>query len=126
MLTVSRSENVEEWVLDYGCSFHMSPNREWFQEFEAGELETVYMGNNNACKVQGIRSIVLSLDNGKSVKLTRVRYIPELKRNLISLGTLDELGCCYKAEDGCLNVYKNKNLVLKGVKRNGLYILCGN
>lgn len=67
----------------------------------------------------------MTLNNGRLVMLTRVRYIPELKRNLISLGTLDESGCCYKAENGCLNVYRNNSIVLKGIKRNGLYILYG-
>lgn len=80
-------------------------------------------GNNNACKVQGVGSISLRMNNEKVVKLTKVRYIPDLKRNLISLGTLDESGCCYKAKNGCLNVYKGNSIVLSRV--NGLYILSG-
>ena len=107
------NDTGEEWMLDSGCSFHMSPRRDWFQEFENVDNETVYMGNNNACRVRGIGTVTLRVNIGKVAKLTRVRYIPELKRNLISLGTLDESGCCYKEEHGCLNIYRDNNLILK-------------
>lgn len=51
VLTISKTDQVHEWVLDSGCSFHMSPNKEWFQNFETDEHETINMGNNNACRV---------------------------------------------------------------------------
>ncbi|XP_031251498.1 uncharacterized protein LOC116109392 [Pistacia vera] len=124
-LNVSSSEVANEWVLDSGCSFHMSPNKTWFQNLITGEPEIVFMGNNNSCRVQGIGNITLRLKSGRLIMLTRVRYIPELKRNLISLGTLDEAGCSYRAANGCITVYKNDQILFEGVKRHGLYILCG-
>ena len=32
LLVVSNADSnpYEEWVLDYGCTFHMCPNRDWF------------------------------------------------------------------------------------------------
>ena len=48
-----------------------------------------------------------------------------LKRNLISLGTLDEIGFCYRAQNGCMHIYKDDCVVLTGTKRNGLYVLNG-
>ncbi|XP_031268087.1 uncharacterized protein LOC116126551 [Pistacia vera] len=119
------SDQIQDWVLDFGCSFHMSPNREWFQEFWSDEHETVFMGNNNVCKVLGIENITVRLEDGKLVVLSKVRYIPEFKRNLISFGTLDESGCSYKVEKMCINVFRNNNIVLRGLKKNGLYMLCG-
>ena len=106
VLTVSRIDHTHDWVLDLGCYFHMSPNRDWFQDFRGGEYETVYMGNNNTCRVLRLGNITLRLDDGKLIVLSNVRYILELKRNLISLSTLDESGCSYKAERGCINVFK--------------------
>lgn len=95
----------------------MSPNRDWFQDFEEYDRETVFMGNSNACRVKGRGNITLRLCGGKLIKLTHVRYILELKRNLISLGTLDEEECCYRAKNGWLNVYGNQNLILKREKK---------
>ena len=57
--------------------------------------------------------------------LTNVRHIPELKMNLISLGTFDMDGCTIKVENGVLKVYKGSLVVMKGVRVNGLYLLQG-
>ena len=125
VLTVSSNVISNEWVMDSGCSFHTSPNKNQFENFSDNITGTVFMGNNNTCQVKGIGNINLKLHDGKIRCLSDVRYVPGLKSNLISLGTLDELGYCYKAEKGCMHVYKDKNLVLSGRKRNGLYVLDG-
>lgn len=49
-----------------------------------------------------------------------------LKRNLISLGMLDQNGYCYKGENGELKVFRGSLVVMKGVRENGLYTLQGN
>ena len=83
------------------------------------------MGNNSACKVLGIGDVRLSLNDGGTRILTEVRYIPELKRNLISLGTLDSGGCSFKAQGGVLKVTKGSMVILKGEKKNGFYVSSG-
>ncbi|GJR53654.1 transposable element [Tanacetum coccineum] len=57
--------------------------------------------------------------------LTDVRHVPELKKNLISLGTLDSIGCDYRGRGGVLKVSKGTLVVMKGEKTNGLYLLKG-
>lgn len=57
--------------------------------------------------------------------LKEVRYVPELKRNLISLGTLDKAGFSYKSENGILTVSKDSIVKLSGKLCGGLYILSG-
>ena len=113
----------DEWVLDSGCSFHMCLNKNMFTNFDEKESDVVYMGNQNACKIQGIGNITLKMHDGKIRLLTDVRFMSDLKRNLISLGTLDKIGFSYNAKNGCLHVSKNGNIVLTSTKRNGLYIL---
>lgn len=125
ILTVSSLSMENEWVMDSDCSFHMCPNREWFQNFNKKETGTVYMRNNQSCSVQGIGNIPLKLHNNKVRILTDVRYVPDLKRNLISLNTLDELGFLYKAENGFMHILKGDNLIMSGSKKYGLYILNG-
>ncbi len=41
----------------------------------------------------GIGTICIQMFDGVIHTLTDVRHIPDLKRNLISLGALDSLGC---------------------------------
>lgn len=83
------------------------------------------MGNDQKCCIRGIGSVKLGLVDGTFKLLTSVRYIPELKRNLISLGTLDRAGYNYKVEAGVMKIYKGSLLKLKGILENGLYVLQG-
>ncbi|GAB2267161.1 hypothetical protein Dimus_037934 [Dionaea muscipula] len=105
--------------------FPYVPKFDWFSDFTEVHDSPVFMGNNNVCMIRGIGNIPLKLDNGTVILLTKVRYIPDLKRNLISLSMLDESGCTYSCKDGCLIVCKNNRPVLRGIKCHGLYVLCG-
>ncbi|GKE96934.1 retrovirus-related pol polyprotein from transposon TNT 1-94 [Tanacetum coccineum] len=59
-----------------------------------------------------------------SFVLENVRYIPELKRNLISLGTLDREGYTVKLHNGRVKVIKGSLMVLSGtIKGNSMYSL---
>ena len=54
-----------------------------------------------------------------------MRYIPDLKRNLLSLGVFDAAGYSYKAQGGFLKIFKGILMALKGRLENGLYVLEG-
>ena len=47
--------------------------------------------------------------------LTGVRYILGLKKNLISLGTLDKIGCRITCEGGVMKVARGSLVVMKGM-----------
>lgn len=49
--------------------------------------------------VQGIGSITLVMHDGTKLIVKDVSYFPELKRNVISLGSLDHLGYTFKAQE---------------------------
>ena len=83
---------ADEWIMDSGCSYHMCPIREWFFEFQKLDEGVVYMGNDNTCKIAGIGSIKLRSHDGSTRILRDVRYVPKLKKNLISLGSLESKG----------------------------------
>lgn len=70
----------------------MNHNREWFKNLKLQEFGSFFMDNNNLCKVLGSSDVVLKLHDGKARLLTDVKYVLGLKQNMISLGTLDELG----------------------------------
>ena len=54
-----------------------------------------------------------------------MRYIPQLKRNLISVGDLKTLGLVISIRDGVLKMTKGSMVIMKGVRRNNLYYLKG-
>ncbi|KAH9669963.1 hypothetical protein KPL70_022004 [Citrus sinensis] len=99
VLVAAERHPTGEWILDSGCSFHMCPNKSFFKTFESVNGGKVLLGNNLACKVAGIGTISLKLHDGVTRDLHQVRYVPDLKRNLISLGMVDQSGCTIKAEN---------------------------
>ncbi|GJS33660.1 hypothetical protein Tco_0532042 [Tanacetum coccineum] len=72
------------------------------------------------CKVQ------VQMMDGSSFVLDNVRYVPKLRRNLISLGTLKKEGFIVKIQSGKIKVIKGSLVVLSGTKRaNCVYTLDG-
>jgi len=57
--------------------------------------------------------------------LKEVRYVPQLKRNLISIGALEALSLVISIRDGVLKMIKDSMVVMKGVRQNNLYYLKG-
>lgn len=103
----------------------MTSNKNLLESFKETDGGQVIFGNNQTCKVQGIRSIRLMIQDRNQVILQDVRYVPKLKRNLISLGTLDKSSYSFEAEKGILTVHEDTKIVMKGMRSNGLYILNG-
>lgn len=90
MLSISNIDPKDEWILDSGCTYHMTPWRDYFLDYKESTGSKVLMGNNMTCDVAGFGSIRFKLSDGSFKVLTGVRHIPDLKRNLISVGMLDK------------------------------------
>ncbi|KAL8523239.1 hypothetical protein ACS0TY_013272 [Phlomoides rotata] len=125
VLSIISAEVSSEWVLDSGCSFHMNPIREWFQDFQNQDGGSVLLGNDQTCRVKGISSVRIRMFDGVTRVRRNVRYVPDLRRNLISLGMFDSVGYSFQSENGELKVSRGNSVVMKGVRRNDLYFLLG-
>ncbi|GJT87968.1 retrovirus-related pol polyprotein from transposon TNT 1-94 [Tanacetum coccineum] len=126
LLMAVSEERFLEWIMDSGGSFHMTPRRDFLFDFKEFNGGTILLGDNRACVIMGIRKVRVQMKDGSSFVLENVRYIPELKRNLISLGTLDREGYTVKLQNGRVKVIKGSLMVLSGtMKGNCVYSLDG-
>ena len=89
--TISYSSD-SEWVLDTRATYHVCPNRDWFSNFKKLDGCFAIMGYDHPYKVEGIGTVHIKMFDGTARELKAVRYVPQLKRNLISVGTLEVLG----------------------------------
>jgi len=55
-----------------------------------------------------------------------VRHMPDVKRNLILLGTLDARGYWYSSQGGALQVFKGSMVIIKGEIFGDFYKFVGN
>ncbi|KAG6433002.1 hypothetical protein SASPL_104605 [Salvia splendens] len=72
------------------------------------------MGNDKPCKTAGIGSIKLRNQDGSTRILKDVRYVPQLKKNLILLGALESKGLVVIMRDGILKATSGALVMLKG------------
>ncbi|KAG8488852.1 hypothetical protein CXB51_016759 [Gossypium anomalum] len=124
--SVNDSKVSKEWILDSGCTFHMSLSRDWFTTYEIVSEGVVLIRNNASCKIAGVGTIKVKMFDGVVRTLSDVRHVLELKRNLISLSTLDSKGYRYIAESGVLKISKGSIVMMKGQRKTAkLYVLQG-
>ena len=121
VLLATGTQTNGKGVLDSRCNYHVCPDKNLFFSvymfFNGGE---VMIGNNSLCKLIGLGTIRLKMFDGV---INEVRHVPDLKRNLISLGILDQMGCTIKIESGVMKIIKGSMVIKKGTKNNGLYVL---
>ena len=91
----------------------MTPNKDWFNTYRSVNSVSVLMGNVASCKVVGIGNIKIKMFDGVVRTLGDVRHVPDLSKNLISLGTLDCNRFNYKSTSGVMKVSKDAMTVMK-------------
>ena len=85
------------------------------------------MGNDATCTIIGMRTIKIKMSDGVVRTLEEVRHIPDMRKNFISLGTLDSKGYSYKSENVIMKVSKGAMVMMTGQKiTNNIYKLLGN
>ncbi|GFY93527.1 hypothetical protein Acr_08g0019230 [Actinidia rufa] len=125
VLLAASDDGKSDWVLDSGSAYHLCRDREVFSTYAACEGR-IWMANNTASRVVGRGSVRFRMADGRSVTLTEVRHVPNLRKNLISIGMLDSKGCSFESSGGILRVSKGNKEMLWGKKTRGLYRLEGN
>nr|GEZ43651.1 integrase, catalytic region, zinc finger, CCHC-type, peptidase aspartic, catalytic [Tanacetum cinerariifolium] len=75
------------WILDSGCSKHMTGNRALLTNFVEKFLGTVRFGNNDFAMIAGYGDVVIG-----SMSIKKVYYVEVLGHNLFSVGKFCDRG----------------------------------
>ena len=111
-----RSTKTEAWMLDSACSFHATPNREWFSSYKSGEFGLAYVGDDTGYRVAGVGDIKIKMFDGVERMLRGVRHVPGLRRNLISLGVL---------HDGGMELRSDRDKKTMKIMKDGMIVMIG-
>ena len=79
---VSQVEKKSDWMIDSGCSHHMTNDMNKFVKFKNHDGGIVRVCSNATCHIIGIGSITL---DGKT-NTDDVYFVDGLKHNLLSVG----------------------------------------
>ena len=118
----------DEWKMDSGASSHMTYRREFFSEFSTiNDGSFVSLGNNLDLEVKGIGTVRIkkNIDGiWYDSVITKVLYVPDLRRNLFSEGIITEKGLKIVKEDKYAYVYEGEKLIASAVRKdNRLYTM---
>ena len=111
----------ECWYLDSGASYRYTLHQEWISDFMAKDLGKVYNAKDGLLHYRGARVMHIKTPSNVTFELTGVRYVPGLKRNLISVGQLDDAEYAVLFEDGAWKITKGATVIMKGLKCGTLY-----
>ena len=104
----------------------MTPHRDWFCTYELVSEGYVFMGDDHALEIAGVGIVKIKMFNGSIRTIQGVGHIKGLKKNLLSIGQLDNLDCKTHIEDGILKVVKGALGVMKAEKTiANLYMFLG-
>ena len=84
VLLVSNADTSQEWILDLGCTYHMTHNNGLLTDCKSIDGANVVLGKSDTCQEEGIGTPSIKMFDSTTRHLTNVRYVPQL-RNLISL-----------------------------------------
>ncbi|KAE8712608.1 hypothetical protein F3Y22_tig00110239pilonHSYRG00037 [Hibiscus syriacus] len=80
MPSISTTQLMNVWILDSGCSYHITPNREYFLTYRSINSGSVYLGDDRCYNIVGIGDVrikICKLDFCKYCvlgKQTKVRF----------------------------------------------------
>lgn len=85
------SSSSECWLVDSGCTNHMTYDQEIFRELDTSEVSKVKIGNGELITVKGKGTVAIESCTGTKL-ITDVLFVPDIDQNLLSVGQLLEKG----------------------------------
>jgi len=101
---VITNESSKDWIIDSGCTNHITHDREIFKELNKSNISKVRIGNGEQLVVKGTGTISIKTHSGIKLIFDAL-YVSEITHNLLSVAQLLEKG--YKVS------FENKVCVIK-------------
>ena len=117
--TGTQSES-DFWLIDLGASFHMTPQRECFYEYERYN-GNVFLGDDSPKKITRHGRVKLLLKNGRIKTLPSVLHILGLAINLISINKMGDAGVRTKFKKDNCKMVQGEKVLMRGVQCGTLY-----
>ncbi|GKA76720.1 hypothetical protein Tco_0783181, partial [Tanacetum coccineum] len=83
-------EELLDWIMNSGSSYYITYWRDYLVDFKEYDGGNILLGDGRECRARGMGKVQVQMKDGSSFMLDNVKYVPELRRNLISLGTLEK------------------------------------
>ena len=112
-------------MVDFGATRHICANRDAFTSYTpiGDDKKVVYLSDSHTTKVLGKGKVTLKLTLGKTLALSDVLYVPNIRANLVSIALLGKVGVKVSFKYDRIVMTKNNIFVGKGFYNQGLFVL---
>ena len=110
-------------MIDSGASFHFTPHREWFCEYEKYDGGDVFLGDDRKARITGRGKVKLKLQGGRIRTLPSVWHILALAKILISVSKMDDVGIKIVFEKDTCKMVRGALVLIQGIWIGTLYKL---
>ena len=86
--------NSKNWVVDSSVTRHICANIDAFTSYTSigDDEKVVYLGDSHTAQVLGKGKVMLKLTLGKTLALSDVLHVPNIRENLILVALLGKVG----------------------------------
>ena len=105
----------ETWLVDSGCTQHMTHDANLFKCLDRSFVSKVKIGNGDFIEVQGKGDVVVETPTGTKL-ISNVLYVPEINQSLLSVAQMLENGFSLKFEDMSCIIYDQLGSEVLNVK----------
>ena len=114
----------DKWIIDSGATNHVCYSLQWFKHRTSIEEGQRYLklGNGELISVKAIRPVVLFFENNMTLCLEDCLFVPDFKRNLVSVSFLVEQGLIVQFNSS-VSIRSKSSFICSGDLMNNLYFL---
>jgi len=106
------------WLIDNGCTNHMTFHKSLFRTLQSSEVAKVRIGNGDCIAIKGKGTIVITTKSGTKT-ISDVLYVPDIDQNLLSVGQLIEKGMKVIFEDKSCYIFNDVGQKILQAKMRG-------
>jgi len=105
LTATSPPDTFDHWLIDSGASRHFTGYKEALSNLieKKTNLEII-LGDNATYPVKGIGTVTLHLNRGQTLHLQELLYVPDLKKNLVSISMMEDKGFKVAFIDGKVHI----------------------
>ncbi|KAK0571587.1 hypothetical protein LWI29_018521 [Acer saccharum] len=118
------ADSTDSWIIDSEATNHVSYSLQGFQErkrLNTNEIN-LRLGNETLVSASAVGDIRVNLDSSRHLDLIDVYYVPQFKRNFISVSCLNKFGYSVTFNKSFI-ISKNDKIICKGTLENDLFFL---
>lgn len=123
-----QANDNELFIIDSGSSHHIVNDKRWFIKYSTfSNIRNVRVGSSHVLRAMGEGTVILTVcdsEGTSTLELSRVLYVPRMRKNLISVGQLADNGYTTVTDKSKIMICNDSmNKRVHGERQEGLFVL---